>query len=111
MNHVIRTWSALLAVVRELSAMIGESEATTEGAVATIVSKLGEDETLVKQAHSNSETQFEESPDLQMRTDWALLAAGEVFSGLSEVVFAGDADSERARQLIGRAFYRAQNRV
>lgn len=102
---------ALLAVVRELSAMIGESEATTEGAVATIVSKLGEDETLVKQAHSNSETQFEESPDLQMRTDWALLAAGEVFSGLSEVVFAGDADSERARQLIGRAFYRAQNRV
>ena len=55
---------ALLEVIRELSAMLGESEESTQGAVSTILAKLGEDETLVQQAKSNSESQFEESPDL-----------------------------------------------
>ncbi|MFC7463894.1 type I restriction endonuclease subunit R [Brachybacterium sp. GCM10030252] len=100
---------ALIEVVRELSAMLGESEETTRGAVETIISKLGEDPTLVKQAQSNSETQFEESPDLQASTDEAVLAAGDVLGRVSEVIFAGDADAERARQLIARAFYRSRN--
>lgn len=99
---------ALLEVVRELSAMIGESEETTQGAVATILAKLGEDEILVQQAQSNSESQFEESPDLQAGTDEAVLGAGDVLSRFSEIVFAGDAHAERARQLIGRAFYKSQ---
>lgn len=89
--------------------MIGESEETTHGAVSTILSKLGEDETLVRQTRSNSESQFEESPDLQSGTDDAVLGAGDVLSRVSEIIFAGDADSERARQLIARAFYRTQN--
>lgn len=100
---------ALLQVVRELSLLLGESEETTRGAMATIVSKLGEDEKLVKQAHSNSESQFNESPDLHAGTDEAVLAAGDVLSRVSEVIFAGNADAERARHLIARAFYRAQN--
>ncbi|SEE79048.1 type I restriction enzyme, R subunit [Arthrobacter alpinus] len=100
---------ALLEVVRELSALIGESEQTTSGAVATIMSKLGEDETLVKQARTNSESQFEESPDLHAGTDDAVLAAGDVLSRFSEVIFAGNEASERARHLIARAFYRTQN--
>lgn len=102
---------ALIEVVRELSAMIGESEETTRGAVDTIISKLGEDDTLVKQAKSNSETQFEESPDLHVGTDEAVLAAGDVVSRFSEVIFSGDETSERARHLIARAFYRTQNLV
>lgn len=101
---------ALLQVVQELSAMIGESEETTQGAVSTILSKLGEDETLVRQARSNSESQFEESPDLQSGTDDAVLGAGDVLSRVGEIIFAGDANSERARQLIAKAFYRSQNR-
>ncbi|WP_205677663.1 type I restriction endonuclease subunit R [Brevibacterium aurantiacum] len=101
---------ALLQVVQELSAMIGESEETTQGAVSTILSKLGEDETLVRQARSNSEGQFEESPDLQSGTDDAVLGAGDVLSRVGEIIFAGDANSERARQLIAKAFYRTQNR-
>lgn len=99
---------ALLEVVRELSTMFGESEETTHGVVSTILSKLGEDEVLVQQAKSNSESQFEESPDLQASTDEAVLGAGDVLSRVSEVIFAGDADAERARQLIARAFYRSQ---
>lgn len=99
---------ALLEVVRELSTMLGESEETTQGAVSTILSKLGEDETLVQQAKSNSESQFEESPDLQAGTDEAVLGAGDVLSRVSEIIFAGDANAERARQLIGRAFYHSQ---
>ncbi|MGO1665202.1 MAG: type I restriction endonuclease subunit R [Micrococcaceae bacterium] len=99
---------ALLEVVRELSTMLGESEETTHGAVSTILAKLGEDETLVQQAKSNSESQFEESPDLQAGTDEAVLGAGDVLSRVSEIIFAGDANAERARQLIARAFYRAQ---
>lgn len=99
---------ALLDVVRELSAMLGESEETARGAVTTIISKLGEDETLVRQAKSNSESQFEESPDLHSGTDEAVLGAGDVLSRVSEIIFAGDANSERARQLIARAFYRSQ---
>ena len=99
---------ALLDVVRELSAMLGESEETTHGAVSTIISKLSEDETLVRQAKSNSESQFEESPDLHSGTDEAVLGAGDVLGRFSEIIFAGDANSERARQLIARAFYRSQ---
>lgn len=99
---------ALLEVVRELSALLGESEETTSGAVATIMSMLGEDETLVKQAHTNSESQFEESPDLHAGTDDAVLAAGDVLSRFSEVIFSGDEASERARHLIAKAFYRSQ---
>ena len=100
---------ALIEVVRELSAMIGESEETMRGAVDTIISKLGEDNTLVKQAKSNSETQFEESPDLHAGTDEAVLAAGDVLSRFGEVIFSGDETAERARHLIARAFYRTQN--
>ena len=70
--------------------------------------KSGEDETLVQQAKSNSESQFEESPDLQAGTDEAVLGAGDVLSRVSEIIFAGDANAERARQLIGRAFYHLQ---
>jgi type I restriction enzyme R subunit len=99
---------ALLEVVRELSTMLGESEETTHGVVSTILAKLGEDEVLVQQAKSNSESQFEESPDLQASTDEAVLGAGDVQGRFSEIIFAGDADAERARQLIGRAFYRSQ---
>lgn len=99
---------ALLEVVRELSTMLGESEETTHGAVSTILAKLGEDETLVQQAKSNSESQFEESPDLQASTDEAVLSAGDVLSRVSEIIFAGDVNADRARQLIARAFYRAQ---
>lgn len=99
---------ALLEVVRELSTMLDESEETTHGAVSTILAKLGEDETLVQQAKSNSESQFEESPDLQVSTDEAVLGAGDVLSRVSEIIFAGDANAERARQLIARAFYRSQ---
>ncbi|WP_129360322.1 type I restriction endonuclease subunit R [Rothia uropygioeca] len=99
---------ALLEVVRELSNMLGESEETTEGALATIIAKLGEDETLVRQAHSNSQSQFEESPDLQAGTDEAVLGAGDVLGRFGEIIFAGDRHAERARQLIGRAFYRSQ---
>ena len=99
---------ALLEVVRELSTMLGESEETTHGAVSTILAKLGEDEILVQQAKSNSESQFEESPDLQASTDEAVLGAGDVLSRVSEIIFAGDANAERARQLIARAFYRSQ---
>ena len=99
---------ALLEVVRELSNMLGESEETTEGALATIIAKLGEDKTLVRQAHSNSQSQFEESPDLQAGTDEAVLGAGDVLGRFGEIIFAGDRHAERARQLIGRAFYRAQ---
>ncbi|WP_312804003.1 type I restriction endonuclease subunit R [Corynebacterium variabile] len=99
---------ALLEVVRELSTMLGESEETTHGAVSTILAKLGEDEILVQQAKSNSESQFEESPDLHASTDEAVLGAGDVLSRVSEIIFAGDANAERARQLIARAFYRSQ---
>lgn len=99
---------ALLQVVRELSALLGESEETTRGAMATVVSKLGEDETLVQQAKSNSEGQFEESPDLRAGTDEAVLAAGDVLSRFGEVIFAGDDAADRARHLIARAFYRSQ---
>src|SRR5699024_10690581 len=99
---------ALLDVVRELSAMLGEPEETARGAVTTIISKLGEDETLVRQAKSNSESQFEESPDLHSGTDEAVLGAGDVLSRVSEIIFAGDANSERARQRSARAFYRSQ---
>ncbi|MGP9725210.1 type I restriction enzyme subunit R domain-containing protein, partial [Corynebacterium sp. AOP40-9SA-29] len=99
---------ALLEVVRELSTMLGESEETTHGAVSTILSKLGEDEILVQQAKSNSESQFEESPDLHASTDEAVLGAGDVMSRVSELIFAGDSDAERARLLIARAFYRSQ---
>lgn len=100
---------ALLEVVRELSAMLGESEATTSGAVATIMSKLGEDGTLVKQARTNSASQFEESPDLRAGTDDAVLAAGDVLSRFGEVIFSGDEASERARHLIAQGFHRVQN--
>ncbi|MGO1736966.1 MAG: type I restriction endonuclease subunit R [Leucobacter sp.] len=100
---------ALLEIVRELSALIGESEETTRGAVATIVSKLGEDETLVKQARTNSESQFGESPDLHAGTDDAVLAAGDVLNRFSEVIFSGDETAQRSRDLIARAFHRLQN--
>lgn len=100
---------ALLEVVRELSALLGESEETTRGAVATIVSKLGDDETLVKQALSNSESQFQESPDLHTGTDDAVLAAGDVLSRFSEVIFSGNESADRARHLIARAFHRLHN--
>ena len=95
--------------MRELSALIGESEETTRGAVATIVSKLGEDETLVTQARTNSESQFGESPDLHAGTNDAVLAAGDVLSRFSEVIFSGDETAQRARDLIARAFHRLQN--
>lgn len=62
----------------------------------------------MQQAKSNSESQFEESPDLQVSTDEAVLGAGDVMSRVSEIIFAGDANAERARQLIARAFYRSQ---